>query len=302
MSEQPHNDTASNAIKTGIDSRKSITLSFDGAIGDNFSIADLADDIDLYRFDAGAGDRIEWSTTAYGVPWYSENLIFGGILFNAKGSILATSKQGNITSFSHVIPSNGTYYLGVWGGLGTPFTGTFSSININSYPRSIQGSTRTGDYTLSIRFDDNSPTYPSPQPPPPPPVNIIQSMRGRGVLAGGAGADQFRFGIYDGFGLAKADTIINFNGSQGDKIVFSSAALPSLHGKSKVYFRVATDTSQASSFARSTTDLVYCSWNGNLYVNGNGSAKGWGNSAQGGLLAVLAGQPPLTAANLNWLS
>lgn len=302
MPEQPHNDTPSNAIKTGIDSRKSITLSFDGAIGDNFSIADLVDDVDLYHFDAGAGDRIEWSTTAYDAPWYTENLIFGGILFNERGSILAASKQGIETSFSHIMPSNGTYYLGVWGGLGTPFTGTFNSIDINSYPRGIRGSTQTGDYTLSIRFDDNSPTYPSPQPPPPPEGQIIQSMRGRGVLTGGTGADQFRFILYDGFGPQKADTIINFNGSQGDKIVFSSAALSSLSGKSEANFLVATDKRQANLFARSTTDLVYCSSNGNLYVNGNGTAKGWGNRGQGGLLAVLAGQPPLTAANLEWLS
>ena len=137
MTEQQHNDTLANAINTGINSQGNINRTFRGEIGDNYFLADLRDDMDFYRFQGGAGDRIEWKITADGMPWYLADLKFGGIVFNEFGNILQTSRQGGSGTYAYILPSNGTHYLAVWGGLGRPSTLTFSDVNPNEFPRNI---------------------------------------------------------------------------------------------------------------------------------------------------------------------
>jgi hypothetical protein len=120
MTEQQHNDTLANAIDTGINSQGNASVSLAGTIGDNYSLADLRDDMDFYRFQGGAGDRIEWKITADGLPWYLADLAFGSVLYNANGNILRNSSQNTSGTYAFILPTNGLYYLAVWGGQGRP--------------------------------------------------------------------------------------------------------------------------------------------------------------------------------------
>jgi hypothetical protein len=113
MTEQQHNDTLANAIDTGINSQGNASVSLAGTIGDNYSLADLRDDMDFYRFQGGAGDRIEWKITADGLPWYLADLAFGSILYNANGNILRNSSQNTSGTYAFILPANGLYYLAV---------------------------------------------------------------------------------------------------------------------------------------------------------------------------------------------
>lgn len=49
-------------------------------------------------------------------------------------------------------------------------------------------------------------------------------------------------------------------------------------------------------------DFVYFEKKGRLYFDGNGSEKNWGNSGEGGLVAILKGKPDLTAEDLTLLA
>ena len=49
-------------------------------------------------------------------------------------------------------------------------------------------------------------------------------------------------------------------------------------------------------------NFVYFEKNGSLYLNGNGAEKNWGNSSEGGLIAILKGNPVLTADDITLLA
>ena len=53
---------------------------------------------------------------------------------------------------------------------------------------------------------------------------------------------------------------------------------------------------------KSDADVVYDESKGKLYLNDNGTAKGWGAKKVGGLLAKFKGKPELTADNFEGLS
>ena len=53
---------------------------------------------------------------------------------------------------------------------------------------------------------------------------------------------------------------------------------------------------------KSDADVVYDEKKGKLYLNDNGTAKGWGAKKVGGLLASFKGKPELTADNFEGLS
>jgi len=190
MTEQQHNDTLANAINTGINSQGNASVSLTGAIGDNYFLADLRDDIDFYRFQGGAGDRIEWKITADGFPWYLADLVFGGVLYNANGNRIQNSSQSGSGTYAFILPANGLYYLAVWGGLGRPFSGTFADVNPNLFPRSIDNAVRTGTYTLSLNLFDNTPNYPSP-----PPATLAIAATSASQTEGNSGSKAFTFTV-----------------------------------------------------------------------------------------------------------
>ena len=49
-------------------------------------------------------------------------------------------------------------------------------------------------------------------------------------------------------------------------------------------------------------DFVYFEKNGRLYFDGNGAEKNWGNSDEGGLVAILKGKPELTIEEITLLA
>ncbi len=190
MTEQQHNDTLANAINTGITSQGNASVSLTGAIGDNYFLADLRDDMDFYRFQGGAGDRIEWKITADGFPWYSADLVFGGVLYNADGNIIQNSNQRSSGTYAFILPTNGLYYLAAWGGLGRPSSGTFADVNPKLFPRSIGNAVRTGTYTLSLNLFDNTPNYPSP-----PPATLAIAATNASQTEGNSGSKAFTFTV-----------------------------------------------------------------------------------------------------------
>lgn len=134
--------------------------------------------------------------------------------------------------------------------------------------------------------------------------NIINSVIGRGKLRGTKLADQFSFTQFEQFGRLFADKIINFNASQSDKIALSSGALPSLADNYNLKFVSTNDRVEMRKFARQNYDIVYFEGgrNGRLFFNGNGEKKGWGNSEEGGLFAILKGRPELSVDNFTLLT
>ena len=55
-------------------------------------------------------------------------------------------------------------------------------------------------------------------------------------------------------------------------------------------------------FSKENYDFVYFEKNGRLFFDGNGSEKKWGNSDEGGLVAILKGKPQLTAEDITLLA
>ena len=49
-------------------------------------------------------------------------------------------------------------------------------------------------------------------------------------------------------------------------------------------------------------DVVYFEKQGRRYFDGNGVEKNWGNSSEGGLVAILKGKPELTVEDITLLA
>jgi Ca2+-binding RTX toxin-like protein len=111
-------------------------------------------------------------------------------------------------------------------------------------------------------------------------------------LSGGAGADEFVFGaadtIFEHIGL---DTVADFE--VGDQLVLSKATFTALTSTVGSGFSVINEFASVTINADiSTALIVYNSITGDLFYNQNGSAAGFGNGGQFGLVT---GAPALTA-------
>ena len=131
----------------------------------------------------------------------------------------------------------------------------------------------------------------------PPLANIVSSVVGKGKLWGSMSADQFLFDNYETFGGQSADKIIAFDSFQGDKIVVSVDAMPSLSGADEISFSTANTKRELRHLSKSDFDLVYFEPKGRLFANGNGHELGWGDSSEGGLMAIFKGKPELNATD-----
>ncbi|AII43667.1 hypothetical protein KR100_09870 [Synechococcus sp. KORDI-100] len=67
-------------------------------------------------------------------------------------------------------------------------------------------------------------------------------------------------------------------------------------------FAVASSKKELKALMKSDADVVYDEKKGKLYLNDNGTAKGWGKKKVGGLLATFKGKPDLTADHFEGLS
>ena len=161
---------------------------------------------------------------------------------------------------------------------------------------------------------------PDESPPPPPPVDpdptpelepepepepydgIIESVRGKGKLKGTNVADAFTFDSFDVFTKKGADKIIGFDSSQGDTIAVSRFAFPALQDASDIKFTSTNKKKDLKSLGKQDYDFVYFEKKGKLYFDGNGSDKKWGDSSEGGLVAILKGKPELTQEDFTLLA
>jgi len=124
--------------------------------------------------------------------------------------------------------------------------------------------------------------------------SIIGAVRAKGKLIGNDLANQFTFDSFEKFGRKTADKIIGFDSSHGDTIGVSADAFPSLSDSDQISFASTNSKKELKLLSYEDYDFVYYEKKGQLFVNGNGEDKGWGQSNQGGLFAILQGKPELT--------
>lgn len=158
--------------------------------------------------------------------------------------------------------------------------------------QTYEASGATPTPTQTPNLDPNS--TPAPTPTPDPYDGIIKSVRGKGKLKGTNLADIFTFDNIDVFTQYAADRIIGFNSKQGDSIAVSSNAFPSLKGASRLKYVSTKKKKELKKLSKKGYDFVYFEKKGRLYFDGNGTAKNWGSTDEGGLVAILQGNPDLT--------
>ena len=203
------------------------------------------------------------------------------------------------------------------GGSGYDSLIEFTATSSDNYFISAKSWGETGTYALKATDITPAPSAtPTPEPTPLPSATptpestpepepydvIIQSVRGKGKLKGTKVADAFTFDSFEPFTKKAADKIIGFEASQGDTIAVSPDAFPALVGVSAIRFASTRSKKEFKQMSKEDYDFVYFEKKGRLYFDGNGSAKNWGNSGEGGLVAILKGKPDLTAEDLTLLA
>ena len=139
-------------------------------------------------------------------------------------------------------------------------------------------------------------------PEPEPYDSIIESVRGKGKLKGTNSADAFTFDSFDIFTKKAADKIIGFDASEGDTIAVSAVAFPGLEGASSISFASTNSNKKLRQLSKEDIDFVYFEKKGQLYFDGNGSNKNWGDSEEGGLVAILKGKPEVSMDDFTLLA
>ena len=90
-----------------------------------------------------------------------------------------------------------------------------------------------------------------------------------------------------------------FNAQKVTKVSKSAAADPdasfSVEGTNGGTFAIASSKKELKQLMKSNADVVYDERNGKLFLNDNGTKKGWGAKKVGGLVAKFKGKPELSA-------
>lgn len=125
--------------------------------------------------------------------------------------------------------------------------------------------------------------------------DLIADSRGKDYLIGGEGADQFYFAGKQPFKKKIADSIVDFDSTEGDSIVISEDVInypvdPSVG--------IARNKKNLKQLSKEGYDLLYLKSKGNLYVDGNGYAKGFGNKFIGGMIVDLPNETVLTESDI----
>ena len=76
----------------------------------------------------------------------------------------------------------------------------------------------------------------------------------------------------------------------------------SVEGTDGGSFAIASSKQELKQLMKSDAEVVYDQSKGKLFLNDNGTAKGWGKKKVGGLLAKFTGKPELSADNFKGLS
>ena len=76
----------------------------------------------------------------------------------------------------------------------------------------------------------------------------------------------------------------------------------SIEGMDNGSFAIASNKKELKQLMKSAADVVYYEKKGKLYLNENGTAKGWGAKKVGGLIAKFKSKPELSADHFDGLS
>ena len=126
----------------------------------------------------------------------------------------------------------------------------------------------------------------------------VISGQGRKKLNGKAGATDFIFETREAFSKKNADQVLGFKGSESDRILIDPIISSSLTANSGLSFASTKSKKGLKQLALKDYDLIYFEKKGQLFLNGNGTGKGYGDSDEGGLLAILKGKPSLKATDI----
>ena len=97
--------------------------------------------------------------------------------------------------------------------------------------------------------------------------------------------------------------MLEFNAKKPSKVkAVDSDASYSVKGADGGSFAIASSKKELKQLMKSDAEVVYDEKKGKLFLNENGTAKGWGKKKVGGLLATFKGKPELSADNFEGLS
>ena len=99
------------------------------------------------------------------------------------------------------------------------------------------------------------------------------------------------------------EEVLEFSAKKPSKLKsFDSDALIHVDGTDGGSFAIASSKKELKQLMKSDADVVYDEGKGKLYLNDNGTTKGWGKKKVGGLLATFKGKPELSADHFEDLS
>ena len=126
----------------------------------------------------------------------------------------------------------------------------------------------------------------------------VLSGKGRSKLRGQKGSTNFILETREPFTKKNADQIIQFKRSEKDRILIDPIISDSLSANSELSFASTKSKKSLKQLAQKDYDFIYFEKKGQLFLDGNGTAKGFGETEEGGLLAILKGKPDLKATDI----
>ena len=97
--------------------------------------------------------------------------------------------------------------------------------------------------------------------------------------------------------------MLEFNAKKVTKVkAVDSDACYSVKGADGGSFAIASSKKELKQLMKSDAEVVYDESKGKLFLNENGTVKGWGKKKVGGLLATFKGKPELSADHFEGLS
>ncbi|MDA7433859.1 calcium-binding protein [Synechococcus sp. AH-601-P18] len=126
--------------------------------------------------------------------------------------------------------------------------------------------------------------------------DLIADGQGKDKLIGGDGADQFYFAGDEPFKKNTADKVIDFDSSEGDSLVIADEILADMKGDPTL--AIADTKKELKILSREDYDLIYFEPKGDLFLDGNGDSRGFGNKEEGGLIADLANNTNLSDSDV----
>ena len=117
------------------------------------------------------------------------------------------------------------------------------------------------------------------------------------------GHDHDHHGHDHGHDHDHGEEVLEFSAKKPSKLKSLDAdALIHVDGVEDGSFAIASSKKELKALMKSDAEVIYDEKKGKLYLNDNGTAKGWGKKKVGGLLATFKGKPELSADHFEDLS